>query len=688
MAGTGRVLTRHGNERLGKPLGRGYIHYINYKVKERDLIMAKDRFTDQMQAYGRWKHDLIQTIGQYQKWLEANGLSDAEAELRIFELLNTLRADHLTIAFVAEFARGKTELINAIFFSEYDRRLLPSEAGRTTMCPTELFYDTESDQSYIRLLPIETRLEDMSIAEQKLNPINWTTIDLDTDSSESMADAFREVIRTKRVSAEEAHRLGLYDEAHGDASHIDIPMWRHALISFPHPLLKDGLSILDTPGLNALGSEPELTLNMLPNAQAVVFVLAADTGVTKSDLGMWQHHVKALGRDSEHGRLVVLNKIDTLWDELKDPTTIDTTIAAQCRTTAELLGVTPDNVFPVSAQKGLLAKIRHDKELLGRSNILSLEAIFSNEILPNRQQIVRDNVVAEIGTMAMSSRNLVSSRLDSVRSQLQELQGLSGKNEDVIQHLMKKTRDEQVAYHKSVESFQGNKRLYAEQQKKLLAQLSVTELDKHVTKTRQSMTNSWTTMGMKQGMKTFFEGVTERMKQVSQQVNQANMLVQTIYRQFQKDHGMTGIKPRLFSITRYNRELERLYHEAEAYRTSPVSTMTEQSFVVKKFFISMVSHARNIFFNAHHDAETWGKAALAPLVEQIREHKDQIEKRLESLRRINESRDTLQGRIETLQKNAAALESQLSDIDALLETINKPLDSFIVAETPAARAAG
>ena len=32
--------------------------------------------------------------------------------------------------------------------------------------------------------------------------------------------------------------------------------------------------ILDTPGLNALGAEPELTLSMLPSAHAVLFILA------------------------------------------------------------------------------------------------------------------------------------------------------------------------------------------------------------------------------------------------------------------------------------------------------------------------------------------------------------------------------------------------------------------------------
>ncbi|HEY9148791.1 MAG TPA: hypothetical protein VIQ22_07245, partial [Gammaproteobacteria bacterium] len=84
--------------------------------------MANKRFTEQMHAYGQWKEDLIAGINDYQKWLDANGMASPEDELRIYESVGSLRSDKLTIAFVAEFARGKTELINAIFFSEYDRR--------------------------------------------------------------------------------------------------------------------------------------------------------------------------------------------------------------------------------------------------------------------------------------------------------------------------------------------------------------------------------------------------------------------------------------------------------------------------------------------------------------------------------------------------------------------------------------
>ena len=78
-----------------------------------------------------------------------------------------------------------------------------------------------------------------------------------------------------------------------DGRTIDIPCWRHAVINFPHPLLQQGLVILDTPGLNAIGAEPELTVNLIPQAHAVVFILAADTGVTKSDIEVWRNHIGA-----------------------------------------------------------------------------------------------------------------------------------------------------------------------------------------------------------------------------------------------------------------------------------------------------------------------------------------------------------------------------------------------------------
>src|SRR5205809_6714258 len=97
---------------------------------------------------------------------------------------------------------------------------------------------------------------------------------------------------------------------HGDDNAIEVTCRRHAIINFPHPLLQQGLVVLDTPGLNAIGAEPELTLNLLPSAHAVLFLLAADAGVTRTDLEVWQRHLAGEDPAANAGRLVILNKID------------------------------------------------------------------------------------------------------------------------------------------------------------------------------------------------------------------------------------------------------------------------------------------------------------------------------------------------------------------------------------------
>ncbi|MGB5301484.1 MAG: dynamin family protein, partial [Thiogranum sp.] len=158
--------------------------------------MMQDQLDQRLQSYTAWRDKLIQTIQCFQAWLEDHELASSEQEFRIFETIEALRKDRLTIAFVAEFSRGKTELINALFFAHYGQRLLPSEAGRTTMCPTELFYDRDSNQSYIHLLPIETRLQNKSIAEFKHEPIHWTQINLQVDNTDHVSMALHEVIKT------------------------------------------------------------------------------------------------------------------------------------------------------------------------------------------------------------------------------------------------------------------------------------------------------------------------------------------------------------------------------------------------------------------------------------------------------------------------------------------------------------
>ncbi|RMG29792.1 MAG: hypothetical protein D6721_05175 [Gammaproteobacteria bacterium] len=652
--------------------------------------MSRDHLGDRLTAYAAWKRQLLDALEAFRAWLEPYRPESGEDDLRLYETLEAVRRDRLRLAFVAEFSRGKTELINAIFFAGYGRRLLPSEAGRTTMCPCELFHDREADAPYVRLLPIETRADARTLAELREAPECWVHLPLDVQDPERMAETLREVVRTRRVPVAEARALGFpvspTDGAGPEADTVEIPRWRHALISFPHPLLEHGLVLLDTPGLNALGSEPELTLQLLPSAQAVLFLLAADTGVTQSDLEMWNHHVRG-AEGAAHGcRIVALNKIDVLWDELKEADEIAAILREQCRRAAEALGISPEGVFPVSAQKALVAKVRGDEALLERSGLPALERYLYQEVVPNRQRMLQAHVLGRLGPLIDGLRLELTGRLQRARQELEHLRALQGRNAEVLEQLLERSRTEQAAYLRSVESFQASRRLLRQQARELLAALDLQAFDRLIRQTRQAMQEAWTTRGLRQGMQHFFAGARDAMVQAADQAEQTRRLVLATYRKFHEAHGLPALEPRAFSVEPHLQALHRLMVEAEAFRNSPITAMLEQHVVVRRFFVTLVAQARALFFQAHQEAEAWLRDVMHPLVHQIKAHRQDMDRRLETLRRISASREALEERLQVLTQECRRCSTDLEALEALQARLAAPLPEGGAASTEAATA--
>jgi len=98
-------------------------------------------------------------------------------------------------------------------------------------------------------------------------------------------------------------------------------------------------------------------------------------------------------------------------------------------------------------------------------------------------------------------------------------------------------------------------------------------------------------------------------------------------------------------------ELEQIFEEGEAFSASAKVTMTEQHLVVEKLYSTLIAKARNIIKQANIDAVNWGNRALTPLMHQIKEHKKQIENRLQMLRKINDSKGTVSETLPPLKLN-------------------------------------
>ncbi|MBU1691157.1 MAG: dynamin family protein [Gammaproteobacteria bacterium] len=641
--------------------------------------MAHDDLVAHFEAYSAWRSRLTDNVGDFRNWLNEQELNDAQTDQRIQHLLDRLHDDKLNVAFVAEFSRGKSELINAIFFADYGQRLLPSSAGRTTMCPTELMYE-EGREPCIQLLPIETRGADTTTTEYKRYLDEWKILPLDIESSDAMVNAFLQVSQTKRVSLDEAARYGLYNEkdennivtVHEDGT-VDIPCWRHAIINFPHPLLKQGLVILDTPGLNAIGTEPELTLNLLPNAHAVLFILAADTGVTKSDIEVWRNHI---GNQQGHqkGRLVVLNKIDGLWDELKTTEAIESELDKQVTTSASLLGIKPDYVFPVSAQKGLLAKINQDEPLLEKSRLLALEKSLSDELIPSKQEIVRDNTRGEVEYMEENIRSILDARLAGVREQLEELLGLRGKNEDVIEHMMSKVKKDKEDFEKGLQRFQALRSVFSQQTNILFAHLGMDALKTEVKNTRVAMVEAKFTKGMRDAMSQFFKDANENIAQSARQIEEIKGMMGAMYRKFNEEHGLSQTAPAQFSTLKYHKEIARLEKAYNEHFNTVLNMLTHEKFsITTKFFETLANRVVHVYEVANKDVENWLKAIMAPMETQVREHQLHLRRRLESIKRIHKATDTLEDRISELQHMEVGILKQLQDLSLLQQQISNSL---------------
>jgi hypothetical protein len=633
------------------------------------------------EAYSDWRRRLSAGISGLHEWLSQQDLADAQADVKFQHLLERLHQDKLVIAFVAEFSRGKSELINAIFFADFGQRLLPSSAGRTTMCPTELLYDPTRPPS-IRLLPIETRVRDGSVAEFKNYADEWVTLALDLSSADKMSQMLSQVSQTKRIPIALARKYGLYDDAEllaplspADEGAIDIPAWRHAVINFPHPLLQQGLVILDTPGLNAIGTEPELTLNLLPNAHAILFLLAADAGVTRTDIEVWQNHLVGVEPATKEGRLVVLNKIDGLWDELKSEAEIEAEIARQVRTSAQLLAIPPAQVFAVSAQKALLAKVNGDDSLLAKSRLPQLEQALSKELIPAKRDIVGTAARTEIRTLAASVRAILDARSAGIQEQLAELRGLRGKNQDVVQHMMDRIKQEKDLFERGMQRYTALRTVFTQQTNALHDSIGLQTLRETAGETRKRIEASPFTKGVRMAMSDFFAAIRGNIERSAQGTLEIHDLMEAMYTRFAKEHGLEPFAPPPFSMLKYQKEVDRLERAYNVHFNTLWNMVSKAKFtLMKRFFETIAIRVKHVYDIANRDLESWLKAVMAPLETQVREHHLQLRRRLESVKRIHRASDELEERIAELEHAEAgvrgqidALAREIAAIDAVIE---------------------
>jgi Dynamin family len=160
----------------------------------------------------------------------------------------------------------------------------------------------------------------------------------------------------------------------------------HAEVALPRTLLRDGLELVDTPGFGALGVAGTIaTIDLVPTAQAVVFVSDASQPLTASETGLLRqlrelcpHVVVVVSKTDLHGawqRIVELDRRQLAAEDVDAP------------------------VLPVSARLALAALRRQDRDLYAESGLPRLVEQLRTGVVDRAEALARASLAHDLTTV-------------------------------------------------------------------------------------------------------------------------------------------------------------------------------------------------------------------------------------------------------------------------------------------------
>ncbi|MEO8123665.1 MAG: dynamin family protein, partial [Burkholderiales bacterium] len=568
------------------------------------------------------------------------------------------------------------------------RRVLPATPGRTTMCPVELAYEAGQGAS-LALLPIETRHDGATLAELRERPNGWTRMPLQGGAAEQLSEAVAQVMRTRRVDEAEARALGFLDDeraADGPApdadGRIEIPVWRHALVNYPHPLLERGLVVLDTPGLNALGAEPELTLGLLPDAQATVFVLSADSGVTRSDMQLWREHLGA--RSKAH--FVVLNKIDTLRDPLSAPAQVTNQIESLRYATARALDIAPERVFALSAREALTARIQGDTAALRASRLPGFEDALGSQLLEQRHALLQGVVADAAKQLQVQVAHRAGERRRQSAEQILELRGLRGKSASQLRAAQERAAGESAEFEQCNVQIQALRAVHQRLLTQALAELSSDVLRGEVLRMQQEMHESLLKLGARKAFVALCARLRARLAAAQAQGEEIHVMLRASHARLNAEYAFGLSLDPAPDLQAFTRELELIESGYTRYLGLTQALRLSQPRFMDQFMRMLVSKLRVVFEPAAAEIELWNKAATSHLEAQLAERRRAFRRRAEALARIQIAAGELGERIVELAAQDAALPAVLQRAGEHIQALQTlaPPEPAVGIVTPAA----
>ena len=225
------------------------------------------------------------------------GMGDEAIVQRFSEFKDKVQADNFKVLVMGEFKRGKSTFINALL----REKVLPAYTKPCTAVINEIKYgDTPNAVIYFKK-GIEVQSLPEGLSPEVVSYINKHQGEEEIPELEVPFDKLEEYVTI------------LHPEKDQEQGVAESPFDR-AVITFPLELCRDGVEIIDSPGLNEQKTRTDLTTNYAEHVDAIIFVLLCKPLGSESEMSC----IDNLGFAGHKSIFFICNAFDDIDDEDRD----------------------------------------------------------------------------------------------------------------------------------------------------------------------------------------------------------------------------------------------------------------------------------------------------------------------------------------------------------------------------------
>lgn len=341
------------------------------------------------------------------------------------QLHQRTQSERFKIMVLGEFKRGKSTFINALLGEE----ILPAYAVPCTAIINEIKYADEKRAVLYFRNPLPEEIAD----------------DIPLDAKQHIMMHKNGKVPELEIEISRLEEFVAIPEKEEGQKNVGETPYEKAEIYWPLSLCKDGVEIIDSPGLNEDGIRTKITTEYLEKVDAILFVSSCAALASASEINVIDHNVRGAGHDFI---FFICNRFDEIRGRDKERV-----VERGKRLLGSRTEFGENGVFFISAINALDGRLDNKPDQLESSGILPLEEKLFDFLAKDRAKVkllqptrgvvrviqeISDEIIPSRKNSLLLSKEELEKRYEKVEPQLREME----KRRDVIIKTMTEHRND------------------------------------------------------------------------------------------------------------------------------------------------------------------------------------------------------------------------------------------------------